>query len=85
MLSVAVKYTGSLSGNTVPTELAGVSNQSGGMGQGTNRNGSIISRHTSECVLRNERSFRTEARSAKRSDYSGGTGSDYYDIQQVCV
>ena len=69
--------------DAVQTELAGFSDQPGGIGQCPHRNWSVIGRHAAKLVTGYERCLGTQVCGAERSDYTRRSGADNDDVKHL--
>jgi hypothetical protein len=67
--------------DAILTQLPGLANQPGGMGQGAHRNGSVVGCHAAKICASDERRARAEVRSPQRRKHSCGSGADDDDVR----
>ena len=69
--------------DAVPTELAGFSDQPGGVGQCPHRNRSVIGRHAAELVAGHERCLGAQVCGAERGEHTRRSGANDDDVEHV--
>ena len=72
-------------GDAVARELSGLADEARGVGEGADRDGTVVGRDPAERVTRDERGPRAESCGPNGRDHARGSGTDHEDVQVLDV